>query len=69
MDVPLQDCLDWPALLVWIAARPGIEVRRGRDEVALKTLVAVLADLYRAITGEEACRVYRPGLSPGRDRL
>ncbi len=69
MDVPLQDCLDWPALLVWIAARPGIEVRRGHHEVALKTLLAVLADLYRAISDEEACRVYRPGLSPGRDRL
>ncbi len=59
MDVPLQDCLDWLALLVWIADRPGIEVRRGRDDVALKTLVAVLADLYRATTGEDACRVYR----------
>ncbi len=59
MDDPWQECLNWLALLEWIAARPRIEVRRGRDEVALKTLVAILPDLYRATAGEEACRVYR----------
>ncbi len=59
MDVPLQDCLDWPALLEWIAGRPSIEIRRGRDEVSQKTLVAGLAELYWAFTGEEARRVYR----------
>ncbi len=59
MDDPLQDWLDWLALLEWIATRPRIEVRRGRDKVPQKTLVAGLAELYRATTDEEACRVYR----------
>ena len=59
MDDPLRDVWDWLVLLEWIATRPRIEVRRGRDEVPQITLVAGLAELYREFTGEEARRVYR----------
>lgn len=59
IEDPLQNILEWMSLLEAVSARPRIEVKTGRDEVALKTLVAGLAELYRAITGKEPGRVYR----------
>ncbi len=35
-------------------------MRRGRDEVPLKTLVSGLAELYSVMTGKQPGRVYRP---------
>ena len=56
---PIQDAVDWLSLLGSIADRPQIEVKRGRDEAAVKELVRGLAELCRAITGKEPGRVYR----------
>ena len=53
------DAVEWLALLRSVAARPRIEVKKGRDEAAEKQMVRGLAELYRAMTGKEPGRVYR----------
>ncbi len=56
---PIGDALAWLSLLRSVAEHPRIEVKRGREEVALKNCVVGLAALYQSMVGKEPSRAYR----------
>lgn len=54
----IEDVLTWLSFLERVVDNPRIEVKRGRDEAILRSMVRGLAALYHDKTGEEPARTY-----------
>ena len=54
----IEDVLAWLSFLERVVDNLPIEVKRGRDDVILRSMVRGLAALYHDMTGEEPVRIY-----------